>query len=199
MDVRKGRFDMAPDSRGDDAPVPEDGSGHRVVEDLKERLRQCQAACRKTLEQKARLAAALEQQREDSRDIIEHLKGDVAQKAESVLTLEERLQSLVQRSDRDRERVADSRRREQQEARDEAERLHALISEQSEELERVQSFRDAHVALLAELARAREEAARHEKLVVDLERKHLVEKDGLKKEMLCQLQARVGGWSLHAS
>ena len=197
--MRKGRFDMAPDSR-DDAPVPEDGSGHRVVEDLKERLRQCQAACRKTLHrERARLAAALEQQREDSRDIIEHLKGDVAQKAESVLTLEERLQSLVQRSDRDRERVADSRRREQQEARDEAERLHALISEQSEELERVQSFRDAHVALLAELARAREEAARHEKLVVDLERKHLVEKDGLKKEMLCQLQARVSGWSLHAS
>ena len=49
MDVRKDRFDMAPDSRGDDAPVPEDGSGHRVVEDLEERLRQCQAACRRAV------------------------------------------------------------------------------------------------------------------------------------------------------
>jgi len=70
--------------------------------------------------------------------------------------------------------------------------LNELVHTQKEALERVRRFQGRQESIEAELSehkeRLKREAQRHNALVSDLERKHVQEKDRLKKEMLMRLR-----------
>jgi hypothetical protein len=131
-------------------------------------------------------------QQEDQKDIFQYLNGELAKKTDEIVALEERVLKLEEENDQSiREHEARLLSQKDADAQ-EIGRLHKQIGEQKEQLEKVSTFIEYKQTLEAQLQekkRLLEDGAKeHATHVSDLERKHVQEKDRLKKEMLLKLR-----------
>ena len=162
------------------------------IQELKAKVRMYELREREVDEHKARLEGLLAKQQDDQKDIFQYLNGELAKKADDVAKLEKDVERIIA----DNDRGISEKDRELQQLQDAADQesleLKQEISHYKEELEKVTSFIEYKEELEKQLREKKrqlnEDAKRHETLVSDLERKHVQEKDRLKKEMLLKLR-----------
>jgi hypothetical protein len=162
------------------------------IRTLKEKLGQYERDAVEMGTSNTDLQGQLSKQKDDQKDIFEYLNGELFKKTTEIESLEERVLKLEEENDLQM-REHDHKMRVQKETSDqELESLQDSINEYREQLEKVEAFIQHKASLemqLAEKARALEDEKReHETHVSDLERKHVQEKDRLKKEMLLKLR-----------
>jgi hypothetical protein len=149
------------------------------IQELKAKVRMYELREREVDEHKARLEGLLAKQQDDQKDIFQYLNGELAKKADDVAKLEKDVERIIA----DNDRGISEKDRELQQLQDAADQesleLKQEISHYKEELEK---------QLREKKRQLNEDAKRHETLVSDLERKHVQEKDRLKKEMLLKLR-----------
>jgi hypothetical protein len=159
---------------------------------LTERIQQLEdkkgdvATERKALEKK------LDDERSNQEDIFEYLRGEIHNKNNQITELQEKNMALVE----DQERLAQEFEQQQQAANDQAMEAKATmmqeISRLKDDLNKVKTFISLKAEMEADLAEKtrllKENAKDHRTSLADLERKHVQEKDRLKKEMLFKLR-----------
>lgn len=147
-----------------------------------------QSHSRERIELDERLASELSNQK----DIFMYLNGELAKKTDEILELQERVQQLLDENER---QTIDHEARmlaQKDSAQLNVAKLQEEINQHKASLAKVHKFIAEKAELegkLLESTRALEESsASHQTLVSDLERKHVQEKDRLKKEMLMKLR-----------
>ena len=162
------------------------------VRTLKEALKKYEEMAGRMVEEKGELLAKLDRQKDNQKEIFQYLNGELAKKTDEIVALEER---LAEKTDELESLLRDHGHaiQEQKDASDhEAVRLKGEIAEYREKLEKVSRFIEIKETLEAQLTEKErlleEEAKEHATHVSDLERKHVQEKDRLKKEMLLKLR-----------
>ena len=165
---------------------------HQLVNGLKEKLRQYQEAMQGMAEHKLELTRMLSRQQEDQKDIFDYLKAELVKKTDEVRDLERRAAGLVEANGRQTREHAARLEAHDDAAQEEWGRLNVTIRDQKETLGRVHHFQELQESIEAEMEAQKqqlaEETRRHTSEVSDLERKHVQEKDRLKKEMLLKLR-----------
>ena len=162
------------------------------VRTLKEALKKYEEMAGRMVEEKGELLGELDRQKDNQKEIFQYLNGELAKKTDEIVALEER---LAEKTDELESLLRDHGHaiQEQKDASDhEAVRLKGEIAEYREKLEKVSRFIEIKETLEAQLTEKErlleEEAKEHATHVSDLERKHVQEKDRLKKEMLLKLR-----------
>ena len=138
------------------------------------------------------LKGKLAEELANQKDIFTYLNGELAKKTDEIVELQERLIALQDENDR---QIADSEAR-LMEAKDEADLAaatsHQALSAMQVELDMLNAFKkhkaEIEADLLLKTRQIEENAVEHATAISDLERKHVVEKDRLKKEMLLKLR-----------
>ena len=159
---------------------------------LKEKLKEYERDANNMADERRELTGTLTKQQDDQKEIFQYLNGELAKKTDEIVALEERVLKLEEENDM-QIREHESRLLSQKDAADqEIARLHKEIAEYREQLEKVSTFIEYKQTLEAQLQEKKrlldEEAKEHATHVSDLERKHVQEKDRLKKEMLLKLR-----------
>mmetsp|Transcript_17045 Transcript_17045/g.55527 ORF Transcript_17045/g.55527 Transcript_17045/m.55527 type:complete len:403 (+) Transcript_17045:18-1226(+) len=166
--------------------------GQKLVAELQEKLRQYQEAMQGMAEQKAELRGALARQRADQKDVFEYLKAELLKKTDEVRALERRVAELDEVNHRQLREHEERSSAAAQAAADEQEELNQVVREQKLALDKVRRFQGRQESIDAELSEQKDRLAqqshRHHSVINDLERKHVQEKDRLKKEMLMKLR-----------
>ena len=163
-----------------------------AIRTLKEKLKQYEVDSQGTATKNAELQGQLSKQKGDQKDIFQYLNGELAKKTDEIVALEERVLKLEEENDM---QIRDHEARmlaQKDSAEQETARLQEQITAYKEQLEKVSTFIEYRASLEAELEEKKraldEETKEHAKHVSDLERKHVQEKDRLKKEMLLKLR-----------
>ena len=138
------------------------------------------------------LKGKLAEELANQKDIFTYLNGELAKKTDEIVELQERLIALQDENDR---QIADSEAR-LMEAKDEADLAaatsHQALSAMQVELDMLNAFKkhkaEIEADLLLKTRQIEDNAVEHATAISDLERKHVVEKDRLKKEMLLKLR-----------
>mmetsp|Transcript_32875 Transcript_32875/g.81871 ORF Transcript_32875/g.81871 Transcript_32875/m.81871 type:complete len:543 (+) Transcript_32875:219-1847(+) len=159
---------------------------------LKEKLKEYERASLAMGSNNSDLQLQLVRQKDDQKDIFQYLNGELAKKTDEIVALEERLLKLEEENDRQIREHEQKSLAAKDAAEQDVARLQEQITAYKEQLEKVNTFIELKSTLetqLAEKKRALEdEAKEHATHVSDLERKHVQEKDRLKKEMLIKLR-----------
>ena len=161
------------------------------VRTLKEALKKYEEMAGRMVEEKGELLGELDRQKDNQKEIFQYLNGELAKKTDEIVALEER---LAEKTDELESLLRDHGHaiQEQKDASDhEAVRLKGEIAEYREKLEKSRfiEIKETLEAQLQEKKRLLEDGAKeHATHVSDLERKHVQEKDRLKKEMLLKLR-----------
>jgi len=138
------------------------------------------------------LKGKLAEELANQKDIFTYLNGELAKKTDEIVELQERLIALQEENDR---QIADSEAR-LMAAKDEADfaaaTSHQAISAMQVELDMLNAFKkhkaEIEADLLLKTRQIEDNAVEHATAISDLERKHVMEKDRLKKEMLLKLR-----------
>ena len=141
---------------------------------------------------RAALEKKLETERASQEDIFEYLRGEIHNKNNQITELQEKNNALIE----DQERATLDHERQQQEMNDKLMEGRATmqreISKLKGDLDSVKTFISLKSEMETELAdktkQLKDNAAAHQTAIADLERKHVQEKDRLKKEMLYKLR-----------
>ena len=142
--------------------------------------------------ERAELDEKLANELSNQKDIFMYLNGELAKKTDEILELQERVQQLLDENER---QTLDHEAR-MLTLKDNAQLTQAKLQEEIDQLKaslkKVEKFiaeKSDMEARLSDGAKALEEhQATHETMISDLERKHVQEKDRLKKEMLYKLR-----------
>jgi len=141
---------------------------------------------------KAELNSKLQEELANQKDIFTYLNGELAKKTDEIVDLQGRLIALQDENDR---QTTETETR-LMAAKDAADLAQAHFQQElgalQAELDSLTTFKKHKVELEAELAvktrQLEEDAKEHATAISDLERKHVQEKDRLKKEMLLKLR-----------
>ena len=161
----------------------------RMLKEQVESYRQAQQAHKR---ERGELDDKLASELSNQKDIFMYLNGELAKKTDEILELQERVQQLLDENER---MTLDNEARmltQKDAAQLHAAKLSEEINTHKASLAKVQKFiseKSDMESKLEESSRALEEShAAHESFVSDLERRHVQEKDRLKKEMLMKLR-----------
>jgi len=159
---------------------------------LKEKLNEAELRVEDLTRANEELTSKLGTHREDQADIFEYLNGELAKKTDEIVHLEEKRQELLEAN---ANLVADYEQKliaQREQAGMDKEGMEQQISELTTALEELHEFQQRKEELERENAETKatlqDEQREHTRLVSELERKHVQEKDRLKKEMLIKLR-----------
>ena len=159
---------------------------------LKDKVEQYRTNQQLQAREKGELNDRLASELSNQKDIFMYLNGELAKKTDEILELQERVQQLLDENERQTLDHEQRMQAEKDSAQLNAAKLQEEINQHKASLAKVHKFIAEKSELegkLLESTRALEEStASHQTLVSDLERKHVQEKDRLKKEMLMKLR-----------
>lgn len=162
------------------------------VGELKRRLEESETKWHRLALEKGDLETKLKKFEVDREDIFEYLHGELAKKTDEIVRLEEKAYELEQDKDMSSREYEAKLHAKKEEAEEMETKLREEIKHLTDDLTEIQEFKDQKAQMEADLAETKrtlsEERKEHTNYISSLERKHVQEKDRLKKEMLLKLR-----------
>ncbi|KAG8464549.1 hypothetical protein KFE25_009917 [Diacronema lutheri] len=180
--------------RRKDAPTSEGDREFFLTEIrvLKEKLNLAELRVEELVAKNAELSSTLGSQKMDQADIFEYLNGELAKKTQEVVRLEEGIQSFEENNAHLIAEYETKLTTSEDAHSADREQLEKQIGELTAALEELSDFRARKDELERDSAQVKatldDEKREHQRHVSELERKHVQEKDRLKKEMLVKLR-----------
>lgn len=159
---------------------------------LKEKLISAELKVESLTAQTTELASNLGTQKVDQADIFEYLNGELSKKTDEIVRLEETVQTLEDENTNIMTEYEGKLSAREDEAREDRETMEKQITELTQRLEALNEFQVRKDELERDNAEVKatleDEKREHQRHISELERKHVQEKDRLKKEMLVKLR-----------
>eukprot|EP01137_Pigoraptor_chileana_P014579 Opistho-2@69369 len=158
------------------------------IKDLETRIFELRTRCQELETQNSELGETCEKQAADQRDIVEYLNAQLARKDSEIAALEEQIVQLESQKDAERDRYELELTTLATKSKEQTDQLTLqtdLFRQKLDELREFRHHKEEYEARTAALEIQLQEREReHTRIVNDLERKAVQDKDRLKKEML---------------
>jgi DNA repair exonuclease SbcCD ATPase subunit len=161
------------------------------IRDLEGRIDRYQKKCDELEVKNAEFRQQFDQMEENKRDIVAFIKKKLDEKVDEISDLNDRLVGLQQSKDQDREvfeQQLQQLRTEYRETKDQLTSENMMLSGKLASLEEFRAQREELMSQMAKLeALIAEQASIHQEEIYNLEKKQVIDKDRLKKEMVTRV------------